>query len=201
MPRPPVTVREAVPDDLPDLVALWHEVRAAAGSARAGLPLPSDEAVLALLARARADEAVHVDVAVLGGAVAGVLVTGRAPASLGAELLGRPPVLEVACLHVREACRRQGAGRALLARAAELAERCGTGGLVADVPAQHRDAQRFYARLGFAPGLVRRAAALPALRRALAPAERSAAVGDLLARRRGGRARRAARPAGPAGLD
>jgi ribosomal protein S18 acetylase RimI-like enzyme len=197
VPRPPVVVREGVPDDLPDLLALWREARAGLGHrGRAVVPEPSDEAVLGALARARAGGGLHVDVAVLGAAVVGVLVAGAAPAGVAADLLGRPPVLEVACLHVREGCRRQGVGHALLARAAQLADAVGAGEVVVDVPSQDRDAQRWFARQGVGPALVRRAVAVPALRRALVPPERSPALDGLLARRRTARPRRPARPVG-----
>ncbi len=64
--------------------------------------------------------------------------------------------------------KRRGAGKALVAAAAALAEERGIEQLVVSVNPGSRDANRFFARLGFAPLAVRRAAPVAVVRRSLA---------------------------------
>ena len=63
--------------------------------------------------------------------------------------------------------RRRGAGRALVAAAAAFAEERGLDQLVVSVHPGSREANRFFARLGFAPLAVRRSAPVAAVRRRL----------------------------------
>jgi ribosomal protein S18 acetylase RimI-like enzyme len=63
--------------------------------------------------------------------------------------------------------RRRGAGRALLTGAVRHAEDRDIDHVVVGVQAAARDANRYLARLGFAPLVVRRVASVPALRRSL----------------------------------
>jgi GNAT superfamily N-acetyltransferase len=79
--------------------------------------------------------------------------------------------------------RRQGVGRALVAAAGTHAEIIGADQLAVAVVPSDRESNRFYARLGFAPVLVRRTTSVPALMRKLAAPERRAAVDDLTRRR------------------
>jgi GNAT superfamily N-acetyltransferase len=96
--------------------------------------------------------------------------------------------------HVRRTARRHGAGRALVAAAAAWAEDRGAEMVSVNVYPQHRESQRFYVRLGFAPLVVRRVVPLQVLKRRLgqdSPAPPVATVGEALhtATRRGLRAR------------
>jgi ribosomal protein S18 acetylase RimI-like enzyme len=96
--------------------------------------------------------------------------------------------------------RRRGAGRALVAAAAAYADEKGIEQIVVTVHPADRDANRFLARLGFAPVDVRRAAPVSSVRRRLMATE----LGPIehmvrrrrIAVRRGGRG--AALPLGPA---
>jgi ribosomal protein S18 acetylase RimI-like enzyme len=82
-----------------------------------------------------------------------------------------PPSVYVSHLLVAPAHRRRGAGRALVAAAAGYADEIGLDSVVVAVAPTTRDANRFFARLGFAPQVIRRIAPVAGLRRALASAD------------------------------
>lgn len=82
--------------------------------------------------------------------------------------LGEPAV-SIEHLYVVPEARRMGAARALLCRAAAHAEQVGAGQVSTSVPALGREGQRFFARLGFSPFVVRRVTTVHALRRRLTP--------------------------------
>ncbi len=122
--------------------------------------------------------------------------TGSAPdagsgAVVGAAVLSAdttgglldPPSVYVSHLLVAPAHRKRGVGRALVAAAAGYAEELGVDSVVVAVAPTTRDANRFFARLGFAPLVIRRVAPVAALRRALASADPSV---DTLSGRTGG---------------
>ncbi len=83
-------------------------------------------------------------------------------------LLGDPAV-SIEHLYVLPQARRLGAAHALIARATTHAELVGAGQVSTSVPALGREGQRFFARLGFSPFVVRRVTSVPALRRRLTP--------------------------------
>ncbi|MEW1953719.1 GNAT family N-acetyltransferase [Terrabacter sp. NPDC080008] len=106
------------------------------------------------------------------------------------SLLVDSPCVSIDMLFVRSELRRQGVGRALLTAAGRYADRQGCDHLASAVPAGDREANRFFARLGFAPETVRRVASAATLQRKLAGEPRSQRVSlDLLQRRRDLRAR------------
>jgi N-acetylglutamate synthase-like GNAT family acetyltransferase len=85
-------------------------------------------------------------------------------------------LLDAPALHVSHAVvanrhKRRGAGKALLAAAAAFAEERGLEQVLVSVAPGSRDANRFFARLGFAPLAVRRVAATSVLRRRLHAAD------------------------------
>jgi ribosomal protein S18 acetylase RimI-like enzyme len=82
-----------------------------------------------------------------------------------------PPSVYVSHLLVAPAHRKRGAGRALVSAAAGYAEELGVDTVVVAVAPTTRDANRFFARLGFAPQVIRRIAPVHSLRRALASAD------------------------------
>lgn len=96
-------------------------------------------------------------------------------------------VLTVSYLLVAPGHRRRGIGRALLAAAVHLAEQRGLEHVVASVVAGARDANRYLARLGFAPLVVRRIASTATLRRSLGIADSADRLALLRRARRGGR--------------
>jgi ribosomal protein S18 acetylase RimI-like enzyme len=100
--------------------------------------------------------------AVVGAAVFGAETAGG--------LLDAPSVY-VSHLVVDPGHRKRGAGRALVAAAAGYADELDIDSVVVGVTPTGRDANRFFARLGFAPQVMRRVAPVPALRRALVAAD------------------------------
>jgi GNAT superfamily N-acetyltransferase len=185
VPRPELNVRDATVADLPVLLELGDELRDQL------LPLPSSrrsggaaarQLLLSRYEEALADEDRHLVVAVC-------VQAGREEV-LGMGLMTVAPanaLLDVPAVHLSHAVvagrhRRRGAGRALIAAAATWADQLGVEQLVVAVHPGARDANRFLARLGFAPVDLQRSAPVAAVRRRLAAAEVRPL--DHLARRR-----------------
>jgi ribosomal protein S18 acetylase RimI-like enzyme len=82
-------------------------------------------------------------------------------------VLSPTPTLYISHLLVAPNFRRRGAGRALLTGAVRHAEDRDIGHVVVGVQSGARDANRYLARLGFAPLVVRRIASVGVLRRSL----------------------------------
>jgi predicted N-acetyltransferase YhbS len=97
------------------------------------------------------------------------------------------PALQVGHLLVAPGHRRRGVGRALLAAAVHLADQRGIEHVVATAVTGSRDANRYLARLGFAPLVVRRIASTSTLRRTLGIADGADRLALLRRARRGGR--------------
>jgi hypothetical protein len=85
------------------------------------------------------------------------------------------PVVHMNHFFVLPSARRRGAGRALIAAATAWAEERGVDGLGVAVYPDSREANRYFARLGFAPVYVHRVASLAGLRRVLGAAVPAAA--------------------------
>jgi ribosomal protein S18 acetylase RimI-like enzyme len=108
-----------------------------------------------------------------------VVATDESGAVIGAAVFGAdtagglvdPPSVYVSHLVVALEHRKRGAGRALVAAAAGYADELGVDSVVVGVAPAGRDANRFFARLGFAPLVMRRIAPVAALRRALVSAD------------------------------
>jgi ribosomal protein S18 acetylase RimI-like enzyme len=173
VPRSPsrggLRVRPATPRDLPALVDLAVELREAlVPTQEAGLR-PATPAGRALLEQ-RMREALEAADREL------VLVVDDADVPLGMALFtvtSANALVDLPALHMSHAVvgggnRRRGAGRALVAAAAACAEERGLDQVVVSVQAGSREANRFFARLGFAPLAMRRSTSVPALRRRLA---------------------------------
>lgn len=180
MSRAAVVVRDAVPDDLPVLLTMWHELRDLGGRFDRALPVVSEDGVLDRLRAIDDDPKSRALVAVLDGEVAGmaVLTTSSYAAMFDQD------AVHVHYLHVREGYRRRGVGHALLAMAVAMADEAGVEHILTSVMPQLRDTQRFYARLGFAPVVVRRSVPVSMLRRRLAGEGRLSLADDVVARRR-----------------
>ncbi|MDQ2836434.1 MAG: GNAT family N-acetyltransferase [Actinomycetota bacterium] len=82
-------------------------------------------------------------------------------------VLAPTATLYISHLLVAPSFRKRGAGRALLTGAVRHAEDREIDHVVVGVQAAARDANRYLARLGFAPLVVRRIASVPSLRRSL----------------------------------
>ena len=99
-------------------------------------------------------------------------------------------VLHISHLAVSPIMRRHGIGRTLMAAAVRMAEERNIDHVMASATSSSREANRYLARLGFAPLMIRRLASTTTLCRSLGIAE----VPDRLAARRRVRAGRGARP-------
>ena len=113
------------------------------------------------------------------------------------SLLIDSPCVSIDMLFVHPDHRRQGVGRALLTAVTRYADRQGCDHLASTVPAADREANRFFARLGFVPETVRRIASATSLQRRLAGESRAKVLPleQVLQRRRDLRAR--VRPQAP----
>jgi GNAT superfamily N-acetyltransferase len=85
------------------------------------------------------------------------------------------PIVQMNHFFVLPAVRRCGAGRVLVAAATAWAESRGLDGVGVAVYPESREANRYFARLGFAPVYVHRVAPLTGLKRVLGPAVPAAA--------------------------
>jgi len=175
--RPSVVVREAGSEDLPALLAMWDELRRMGTRLERVMPAADEGAVLERLEAVDKDPASRAVVAVVDGEVAGMAVlsvTSYAP-------LFDQRAVHAHYLHVRDGFRRMGVGKALLGAAVALADEAGAEHVITSVLPQMRETQRFYARLGFGPVVVRRSAPVSVLRRRLAGPVGAA---DVVVRRR-----------------
>lgn len=180
MSRPSVVVRVATPADLPVLVVLWSQLREL-GRDPAARSVRSPNTACVAGAEERLCEVIRSDacrvvVAEVATDAAGDGGTGPATEVVGMAILSDTrvgqlmdlPAVQLTHVIVAEGRRRHGVGRALVSAAVSYAEeRCADEIVVSVYPAL-REANRFYARLGFAPLVVRRIAPVGALRRRLA---------------------------------
>lgn len=172
-------VRPATDADLPALLDLWGELRELGGRARATLsPVPAT--VAARVAAALADPDRRVVLASVDGEPAGMAVL----ASVAVGPFSDARAVQVDYLVVAARHRHRGVGRALLAAAAGYADDVGVDQVLVSVHPALRDANRFFARLGFTPLVVRRVAPVALLRRRLGTVEpRPTVLRDLVRRR------------------
>ena len=177
MSRPQVVVRDAVPDDVPALADLWGLLRNLSNRGDI-VPAPTIDGVLERLTTVAADDRARILIAELNESIAGFAVLTIDP--LGP--LYDCPTVQLSYLLVRPQLRRRGVGRAILTAATAYAEQVGADHIVVNVFPAMRDANRYFARLGFSPMSVRRVAAVSTLRRRLALDGR--ARGEDVARRR-----------------
>ena len=180
MTRPGVAVRDACSDDLAALVAMWAELREIGSRLDRATPPVSHEGALDRLLAITGDPDSRALVATIGDDVAGMAVL---TCMQYAPLFDQRAV-HVHYLHVRDGHRRRGVGKALLAAAASFAEEVGAEHVITSVLPQLRATNRFYARLGFSPVVVRRSVPVSLLRRRLAAEGVVVAADNLLVRRR-----------------
>jgi GNAT superfamily N-acetyltransferase len=154
MSRTPVTVRAAAPTDVAQLRDLWCDILRK-GSLDEQL---ADVALVVTTAAAREDQCVAV--AEIDGEVAGAVYL---EASTFTPLNLEPAVLAVSP-HVFQRFRRKGVGSALMEAACRFAEQHGINHVQTAAAAEARDANRFMARLSFAPQATLRAATTSAVR-------------------------------------
>jgi GNAT superfamily N-acetyltransferase len=151
---------DASSEDLESLARLWVTARTSYLAPEAGDAPPT---MAETLREALQRECVEVFLARADQRDVGFLVLSRGPLL---PLLDDVSV-SIEHLYVVEEARRLGVGHALLARATARAEQLGATQISTTVPAPGRDAQRFFARLGFGPFVVRRVTSVATLRRRL----------------------------------
>lgn len=184
MPRLTVEVRRAGIDDLDDLLVLWAQAREEVARSGRSVGAPVDQLRPRLQAALEGEE-LELLIAHWGGRPAGyVAVRAVAPTPLF-----EGEAMQIEHLFVTRDLRRHGLAHALLSSVAGLAERAGVEQVISSVAPSARESQRFFARLGFAPFVVRRVVTTATLRRRLAGEGRRAGLEDLLYRRRSLRAR------------
>ena len=180
MTRPGIAVRDACPDDLPAVLEMWRELRDIGGRLERATPPASEDGALDRLLAITMDPDSRALIAAIGDEVAGMAVLTCAQyAPLFDQL-----AVHVHYLHVRESNRRRGVGKALLAAAASFAEEVGAEHLMTSVLPQLRETNRFYARLGFSPVVIRRSVPVSVLRRCLIAQGVPGATDNVLVRRR-----------------
>ncbi|MEN3358735.1 MAG: hypothetical protein V7637_2717 [Mycobacteriales bacterium] len=166
MPRGNVRIRQAEPADVDVLAELAAEHRESIGGrvrARPGGGVSSDTRGRYLRLLADSTHRVVVAVDEDTGGVLGMAVFGLDVVSTLADV----PSVYVGNLLVAPQHQHRGAGRALLAAAVSYADEVGVDHVIVGVATGGREANRFLARLGFAPLVLRRIAPVPALRRTL----------------------------------
>ena len=203
MARGALRVRPASVVDLPALLAFGDELRdqllpsTDAGVRVRGVPAGARATLEQRYLEALEDPDRHL-----------VVVVGDDDEPLGMALFtvaSANALLDLPAVHMSHAVvadrhKRRGAGKALVAAAASFAEQHGLEQIVVSVHPGSRDANRFFARLGFAPLAVRRVAPVAMVRRRLAQDDHRP-VDHVVRRRplrRGGRGAPAVLPLGPA---
>ena len=201
MARASLRVRPAAVDDVPALLELGDELRdAVLASPADGGRLRTTPAGTRAALHQRYVEAVEDPDRHL------VVVVNPEGERLGMALFTISPVnalLDLPAVHMSHAVvadrhKRRGAGKALVAAAAAHAEAHGLEQIVVSVHPGSRDANRFFARLGFAPLAVRRVAPVAVVRRRLTQLDARPAD-EHMVRRRARRLGRSALPSAPLG--
>ncbi len=181
-PAPQVTVAPLTNDLVDAFSDLWVERRHDAGLSREA----AQRAVVeGRLARAAQREGVVVFLALCDGAAVGYAWVYDQATSI----LLDTPSLAVEELFVLPEFRRRGVARSLLLAVGARAQRCGAEHVMTSVPTHAREANRTFARLGFAPVVTRRIAPTSLLLRRLRGTETSPLESLMIHRRRSRAAR------------
>ena len=183
MSRPSISVRRVGQDEERSFAELWMASRVEAGvSPEVASRAASEGRITAALHR----EDVRAYVALSDGQAVGFAVAATSPFSA----LTDAPCVTIDQLYVSPEQRKHGVARQLMSAVTLYADSRGCEQIGCNVPAQHREANRFFARLGFSSQVVRRITTVSALRRRLGTDERHhASLEQLLHRRRSLRAR------------
>lgn len=177
MAAPVVRTRQVRSADLAAVVDLWEELRGVGGRLGPFGPPAATGAVQERLEALAADPSHRVVVAEIDQQVVGLAVLSRLPLT---------PISDVECvqisfMHVRNDRRRRGVGREIVDCAAAFADEVAADYVTVGVFPGSRDTNRYFARLGFTPLVVRRAIATSMLQRRLGG---NRGVRDVLLRRR-----------------
>jgi GNAT superfamily N-acetyltransferase len=183
--RPAISVRRVSEELQRSFTELWMSSRVESGvSPEVAARAASEGRVAAALQR----DDVRAYVALADGRPVGFAVAATTPFSA----LTEAPCVTIDQLYVAPEARRHGVARHLMSVVTLYADSRGCEQIGCNVPAQHRDANRFFARLGFSSQVVRRITTVAALRRRLGADEQQRqqhSLEALLHRRRSLRAR------------
>jgi GNAT superfamily N-acetyltransferase len=181
--RPSISVRRVGQDEERSFAELWMASRVEAGvSPEVASRAASEGRITAALHR----EDVRAYLALSDGQAVGFAVAATSPFSA----LTEAPCVTIDQLYVSPEQRKHGVARQLMSAVTLYADSRGCEQIGCNVPAQHREANRFFARLGFSSQVVRRITTVSALRRRLGTDERHhASLEQLLHRRRSLRAK------------
>lgn len=183
MSRPAISVRRVSVDEERTFTELWLSSRVEAG---VGPEVAARAASEGRVANALHREDVRAYLATADGRAVGFAVAATSPFSS----LTDTPCVTIDQLYVVPEARKHGVARQLMTAVTLYADSRGCDQIGCNVPAQHREANRFFARLGFSSQVVRRVASVAALRRRLGQDEpRHHSIEALLHRRRSLRAR------------
>jgi GNAT superfamily N-acetyltransferase len=187
--RPVISVRRVSADEERSFTELWMTSRVEAGvSPEVAARAASEGRISTALHR----EDVRAYVATSDGQPVGFAVAATSPFSS----LTDAPCVTIDQLYVVPDSRKHGVARQLMSAVTLYADSRGCEQIGCNVPAQHRDANRFFARLGFVPETVRRITSSATLQRKLAgePRPTRVAIDQVMARRRDLRFRRRHQP-------
>lgn len=154
----PVHVRDAVEADAVALSGLWSDLVAHPGSEAVG-DRPEVVAAKAIV-RVPAEDLGRILVAELDGCLVGCAFLRVGLVSPFDEAR----VVQLSHMQVSAGAERQGVGTALVEAALTWAEQSGIDAILAAVPQNHREANRFLARLGMSPVASLRGGSVAALR-------------------------------------
>ncbi len=166
-----IQIREVAADDLVALMPVWEEIKTEN-------PALDVELLISRIDMSRKSETFRMIVAWEGPRAVGVGFVSLVDAGTWSE----SPSVQVSGMHVLHRARHRGVAKAILNAAMLYADRWGCGNLVAAVPPAEREANRFFARLGFAPISTRRATDVASLRKKIS-ADSSRVVAARLRRR------------------
>ena len=183
MGRPAPDVVRALPRDVDRFIPLWIESRTSVGQSFDAAERAAREGrVIAALER----DDVRCYVAKIGGELAGFVVATRS--SLSGMVDDGSVWIEQ--LYVRPGRRGHGVSKALLGQVARYAEYAGATRVISCAPAADKDANRYFARVGFGGGANLRSMPAAALARRVAEGQPEAHLtASVLRRRRTLRAR------------
>lgn len=149
-----ISVREVTHDDLAELEPIWQEINAESDSNDMG-PLVSR------ISMSQESETFKIVAAWDTQGIVGIACVSLVDVGTWSELSS----VQISGLHVIRNSRRRGVAKAILNCALGYADIWGCSNIMASVPPQEREANRFFARLGFAPISTRRITETSALRK------------------------------------
>ena len=170
MGRALIVIRPGVADDLDSLALLWDEFceQSGAGAVMSGVPDVAErvrERMRESAAGVRSGS--RPTFRLLVASVDGELAGFAAVSVVERGLFSASCAVSVDAIHVSSCRRKVGAGTALLREAVLFADEVGASDLIVNVAPASRESNRFYARHGFAPAMLRRSAPIGVVRRKL----------------------------------